>query len=29
MFRNYLVTAFRNLLNQKFYALINIGGLAI
>lgn len=29
MFRNYLITALRNLLNQKFYALINIGGLAL
>lgn len=29
MFTNYFITALRNLLNQKFYALINIGGLAI
>jgi putative ABC transport system permease protein len=29
MFRNYLVTAVRNLLNQKLYTLINIGGLSI
>ena len=29
MFRNYLITALRNLLNQKLYTLINIGGLAI
>ena len=29
MFKNYLVTALRNLMRQKLYALINIGGLAI
>ncbi len=29
MFKNYLVTALRNLLAQKLYALINIGGLSL
>lgn len=29
MFKNYFVTAVRNLLNQKLYTLINVGGLAI
>jgi len=29
MFRNYFVTAIRNLVNQKLYALINIGGLSV
>jgi putative ABC transport system permease protein len=29
MIRNYIVTAFRNLLRNKFFSLINIGGLAI
>jgi putative ABC transport system permease protein len=29
MIRNYAVTAFRNLLRNKFFSLINIGGLAI
>lgn len=29
MFRNYLKTALQNLLNNKLYSLINIGGLAI
>ena len=28
MFKNYLITAFRNLSNHKLYAVINIGGLA-
>ena len=29
MFKNYFITALRNLMRQKLYALINIGGLAI
>ncbi|MEM9983740.1 MAG: ABC transporter permease, partial [Bacteroidota bacterium] len=29
MFRNYLKTAFRNLIKQKFYAIINILGLSV
>ena len=29
MLQNYLIVAWRNLLKQKVYALINIGGLAI
>jgi putative ABC transport system permease protein len=29
MFKNYLVTAFRNLIRHKLYSAINIGGLAI
>ncbi|MCW8926213.1 MAG: ABC transporter permease, partial [Xanthomonadales bacterium] len=29
MFKNYFVMAIRNLLDQKLYAMINIGGLAI
>ena len=29
MFRNYLVTALRNLFGQKLYTLINIGGLSV
>ena len=29
MFRNYIITAVRNLLRNKFYTSINIAGLAI
>src|ERR1700733_12889880 len=29
MFRNYCKTAWRNLLNNKFYSLINVTGLAV
>ena len=29
MFKNYLITALRNIIRQKGYALINIAGLAI
>ena len=29
MFKNYLTTAFRNILRNKLYSLVNIGGLAI
>ena len=29
MFRNYLISALRNLFRHKLYAVINIGGLAI
>jgi putative ABC transport system permease protein len=29
MFRNYLKTAFRNLLRNKGYAIINVSGLAV
>ena len=29
MFRNYLVTALRNILRYKFHAAVNIGGLAL
>ena len=29
MFRNYLIVAWRNMLNQKLFSFINIGGLAL